>query len=1692
MSFRNYYDTSYGRTRGDSRSTSADRPASVTAKYINTTPTYKTSSIPIRRERSATREQNESPITAIANKYASYKLGKDDKPTSKYIDKNDSYNKLTVPTLTSNKSRDVSPVSTSSKYSLSRSSRHLSPDRRSITTSSLTKGRSRDPSPTDRDKDIPNKADKSTGYNSLSSYKLYPRTSTYTRPVSRTENKPEITVNRYAIANRIATNYLRSPSIDKSSRTSVSPTNNIDIPKIENDRLVNNKTNSDLKETPDSKRNGIKESNQETNDTKPIENGKPELPDDVPETITVITRHTSPTPPGNSAYIRSRRADMAKTIEKTITRSKIKREMVDKEIQSDRLDDTSRTSRFAGASRASVSNWSSYSPNLSHYTGYAGRYSTHYGNSRECSTNTCNNEKSHSSYMENNTDTCNKNNDVSESEKEQKEVSENSVNVIENNTEINLNKPTVIKDDEDTSEIIINVNLKLKKAKTKELVSPEVTITNSQLPPQAPKTEGITAKVKKIKVRKSSTDSSSDSSTKKKVIKKRSKSVSSTDSDQSSETKSKTSPEAHCPSPLKSLSRNSSSNNLKGKSSRESNSPESSATLSTQSSISEDEILSKSKTGDLSRTSADEASISLDKSNKQQSAGSTRNEGAEEAKSFLIRALAPVTSLFKTRTESSDNTHWLDSSTSESTGKDASNLITESDPTTKSKTGDIIATNGDNVVKLKSIKQIDSEENHNWAENDLSSNSNKQRSSSEKSINKKIRHIESGERAWWLESNSDSKNDNQEVSTDISEPKKSSKNYKYDTDEKPWWLDSCANIPEGIQRLTPPRKVSSDSEKSEKYDFYKERHNDSGEKEWWLTGNENSSNKESQTCEISMSSSDHRSFPLRRIRHVESGERPWWLSSSKNIPEGVEKLPTPPPRDGDSSDSEEVEAYGRSKPSIPPFPLNLPDDEPLGDRKSPEGLETPRPTETAGRRSPYENSVYRIKGYKGEKYLARYTDIENILANSGQKYSPYDLILVRRTEQKYDGDSSECEEIDPTQVRIHDSTPQRPVIKKIRCRSEIVDYHEDNSMEDETSLPHVHDQSEEMCEKVDNAMDTLNPRKMCSPRRKLLQQQLDLVNNQYTNGFKRVSNGSPLKEEMVVGIVLKAKEELAKSQSREIIKSPTKINKEKLENELRWEGLEKDRFKRKFTLCDLDFSDLQEDSEEEMQENPGTTFGIPPPPPKFMMGPPPPPPPSSFNIPPPPQIKKNKKTVKLFWREILDIPVKKDTCIWDDLPTVILDTQTLEYMFETRSNDVVKDKLCEPKRNVMMILDAKRSNAINIAIKKLPPVETIKTAILKMDATLIGREGIEKLITMLPTEEELSKIQEAQSANTDLPLGSAEQFLMALASISELSSRLKLWIFKLDFDNLENEIAEPMMDLKLSTEVLKTNKTFKCILSVLRSVGSFLNGNQVKGFRLEYLSKVIEVKDTVYKHPLLYHICEMVNQSFPESTDFYSEVGPVLRASKVDFDILSLNLLKLEADCKASFDHLKQIPNDETAQAFKTKINEFLNDAAIRIISLKYIKTKIMRRYDKFLLYLGVPPSDVANTPPTPFLKTISEFSLEYRTTRERILLKNAQKERIKIREKMKTPSTPVQKSHDDKDECPLTKILESDNSYFTFKKMKKVQAINSGSNSKAEEEMMDLLMKSPLNKKKPAARKRARLAEQSKWTSMFDRRERE
>ncbi|XP_056317720.1 FH1/FH2 domain-containing protein 1 isoform X2 [Danio aesculapii] len=440
----------------------------------------------------------------------------------------------------------------------------------------------------------------------------------------------------------------------------------------------------------------------------------------------------------------------------------------------------------------------------------------------------------------------------------------------------------------------------------------------------------------------------------------------------------------------------------------------------------------------------------------------------------------------------------------------------------------------------------------------------------------------------------------------------------------------------------------------------------------------------------------------------------------------------------------------------------------------------------------------------------------------------------------------------------------------------------------------------------------------------------------------------------------------------------------------------------------------------------------PPPPPPGFVGvaspppPPPPPPPGGLSIPPPPGLfsmspsqgmdpafVKKRKTVKLFWKELKqsDSPRKckfgRGT-VWASLDKVDVDTAKLEHLFESKGKDLpVAKKGAEVKKAAISVLDPKRSNAINIGMTVLPAIHVIKSAILTFDEFAISKEGIEKILTMTPTEEEKQKIQEAQLANPDVPLGSAEQFLLTLSSISGLTARLQLWAFKLNYETLEKEIAEPLFDLKQGMEQLAKNKTFKRILATLLAIGNFLNSSRAKGFELGYLEKVTEVKDTVHRQSLLHHTCNFVVENYPDTTDLYSEIAAITRSAKVEFEQLSENLIQLERKCKTSWDNLKVVAKHETKPNLKNKMTEFLKDCTERIIILKVVHRRIINRFHSFLLYLGHPSYSVRDTKVTHFCKIISEFALEYRTTRERVLTQKRKRavhrERTKTRGKLIT-----------------------------------------------------------------------------------------
>ncbi|XP_054004354.1 dentin sialophosphoprotein-like [Hylaeus anthracinus] len=545
-------------------------------------------------------------------------------------------------------------------------------------------------------------------------------------------------------------------------------------------------------------------------------------------------------------------------------------------------------------------------------------------------------------------------------------------------------------------------------------------------------------------------------------------------------------------------------------------------------------------------SSADEMSLTMDKPPRPPSSPrskSDRSGKTEEAKSFLTRALAPVTNLFKSKRQDSGEScksGWLDSSEERSEHNVASSSkshLKSCSAANSEKTDDRrqscarirrdysgeqpwwMDPNSDNVpegVEARSVCNDDisqettvsgtlpddgkykyrmwrqeSGERAWWldsVDSAASEDTRKQCST--------IPRQESGEKGWWLDSmdsfpSDDTKKQSSSAvsrhdsgdrgrwldgndSVPSEESKKSSRStlWRQESGERAWWLDANDTVPSEepkkqsataspLSRRGSSRCSTRSSERRSRI-----RHQQSGERAWWMSDDSenvpegievipmtSSSSQNSKNHKDEVDDSQTYGRAINKIRHIESGEKAWWMDSSSNVPEGVVKIPVETSNSAsDSSESferidigvnPEPEIY--AKRSLSRFPIEFPPpppDEPLGDRASPEGVENPPdpPDNYGGRESPYDNvepsprrSSPRKRPSTLPLFIGEHTNIDDLLGDTSS-LCPSPVLSRFRERKRIDEDSSEesseCEEIDASQVIIHDSTPQTPVIQR--------------------------------------------------------------------------------------------------------------------------------------------------------------------------------------------------------------------------------------------------------------------------------------------------------------------------------------------------------------------------------------------------------------------------------------------------------------------------------------------------------------------------------------------------------------------------------------------------------------------------------------------------------------------------------------
>ena len=233
----------------------------------------------------------------------------------------------------------------------------------------------------------------------------------------------------------------------------------------------------------------------------------------------------------------------------------------------------------------------------------------------------------------------------------------------------------------------------------------------------------------------------------------------------------------------------------------------------------------------------------------------------------------------------------------------------------------------------------------------------------------------------------------------------------------------------------------------------------------------------------------------------------------------------------------------------------------------------------------------------------------------------------------------------------------------------------------------------------------------------------------------------------------------------------------------------------------------------------------------------------------------------LHWkRKVISKPTatKKESAVsvWNSVQELDgLDFNEFESLFGAPTASKKKKKTVNRKKRTMeneaiRCLPFSRTHSLGILLSSLPPIDELRECIVTVNRSVLSTDSIEQILGKLPSNEEIESIRRFETEHIDRFKVSkwalAEQFCLKMGSIPQCRQRLNLWIFINSFDAEYDAMMDTVSCYKNGCIELAENRDLPQILSLILTVGNYMNGGtrkgQADGFDLDILTKLDAVK----------------------------------------------------------------------------------------------------------------------------------------------------------------------------------------------------------------------------------------------------------
>lgn len=282
---------------------------------------------------------------------------------------------------------------------------------------------------------------------------------------------------------------------------------------------------------------------------------------------------------------------------------------------------------------------------------------------------------------------------------------------------------------------------------------------------------------------------------------------------------------------------------------------------------------------------------------------------------------------------------------------------------------------------------------------------------------------------------------------------------------------------------------------------------------------------------------------------------------------------------------------------------------------------------------------------------------------------------------------------------------------------------------------------------------------------------------------------------------------------------------------------------------------------------------------------------------------------------------------------------------------------------VVFLIDRSRANNISIIVKQFRVSNAaLREAIMKVDTNVLSLERVQGLIKILPTEEEMAAISAFQG--DPMTLNEAERILKELMTVPRLKQRLSSLQATLLFPGLVRDLEEKIGKVRNASKEIANSVEFKSVLQVILQVGNKMNNGtnrgNAKGFRLNDLTKLAQLKSVDRSVTLLHYVARMIRQKKGNIVHLGDSLASL-------YDVQNVPIPELQGDMNKVNEVIDTISAELTAQQLKNSIEEkeagdafvpamttFLDTATVATSALKeqleltmQLLQKTMKRFDR-------------------------------------------------------------------------------------------------------------------------------------------------